>query len=96
MDKVLPLTRKERKRYIEMTSIKLVRHEWRHIFSSSIFLLFSSMHLSGILIADYSIFWILTMIRFLYYGNQSDDIESEGDNLFTFFAMMLKIFYFLL
>ncbi|KAG5678517.1 hypothetical protein PVAND_008184 [Polypedilum vanderplanki] len=81
MDKVLPLTHKERKRYIEMTSIKLMRHEWRHIFSSSIFLLFSSMHLSGILIADYSLFWILTMIRFYYYGNQasikSEDIESE-------------------
>lgn len=81
-DKVMPLTHKERKYLVEMTSFKLARHEWRHIFKSSVFLLFSTLHLFGILMADYSLFWIMTMIHF--YGSQnsmaSSITESEGEN----------------
>ncbi|KAL7050481.1 hypothetical protein ACKWTF_004096 [Chironomus riparius] len=83
MDQVMPLTHKERKYLIQMTSIKLARHEWRHLLKSSVFLLFSTLHLCGIVMADYSLFWIMTMIRF--YGSRgsvaSKNVERDVDLL---------------
>jgi aromatic ring-opening dioxygenase LigB subunit len=78
MDTILPLTYKERKYLVEMTSIRTIWQEWHHMFSASITLTYSTFHLIGIMIADYSLFWLLSMIKF--YGNQTDDgIENEGE-----------------
>lgn len=73
----MPLTYKERKSLVEVTSIKLVLSEWRHVFSKSVFLLFSTLQLCGVLMADYSLFWILSMINF--YGSREANVESEGE-----------------
>lgn len=78
MNTILPLTYKERKYLVEMTSMRTIWQEWHHMFSSSITLAFSTLHICGVLVADYSLFWLLSMIK--YYGNQTDDgIESEGE-----------------
>lgn len=76
MESILPLTFKERDSLVEVTSIMFVWSEWRHIFSSSVFLIFSTLHICGILLADYSLYWLLSMIHF--YGNQENGIENEG------------------
>ncbi|CRL00122.1 CLUMA_CG013402, isoform A [Clunio marinus] len=57
--------------------IKLISHEYRKIFEKSIFLFATSIHVCGILFADYSLFWLLSVIQ--YYGNQSKDFETEDD-----------------
>lgn len=88
MDTILPLTYKERKSLIEMTSMKLVWSEWRHIFSSSVFLLFSTLHLCGILMADFSLFWILSKIYF--YGSRETGIENEGKTFLCKIEMKLN------
>jgi DC-STAMP-like protein len=75
METLLPLTGYERKFYVEMKSLKYVWFEWKQLFKSCFFLLFSTMHLICILAADYSLFWLLTMIRI--YGNEIGDIEEE-------------------
>jgi len=94
MDQVMPLTHNERKYLIQMTSIKLARHEWRHLLKSSVFLLFSTLHLCGIVMADYSLFWIMTMIRF--YGSRgsvaSKTAESDGENWFFVCCFVYYIF----
>lgn len=87
MDTIMPLTYRERKYFVEMSSIRTIWQEWHHIFSSSITLTYSTFHLISIMIADYSLFWLLSMIKF--YGNQTDDgIESEGEKI-----QVLKIFF---
>ncbi|XP_070510039.1 DC-STAMP domain-containing protein 2-like [Chironomus tepperi] len=78
MDQVMPLTHNERKYLIQMTSIKLARYEWRHLLKSTVFLLFSTLHLCGIVMADYSLFWIVTMIRF--YGSQGSLASKNAEN----------------
>lgn len=77
METILPLTYKERKKLVEMKSVFLVRKELRHIFSSSIFLIFSTFHIIGILMTDFSLFWILSMIQ--KHGNNGSEVkENEG------------------
>lgn len=77
METALPLTESERKLYVELASLKLVRHEYRLVFEKSVFLLASTLHLCGILLSDYALFWLLSLIQF--YGNYSAGIEIEGD-----------------
>lgn len=79
MGNALPLTADERKFFVELTSLKLVKHEYRLVFEKGIFLLMSTFHLCGILLADYSLFWFLSMVQF--YGNHFDGSElgSEGE-----------------
>lgn len=77
MDNALPLTADERKFFVELTTFKLVKHEYRLVFEKGIFLLMSTFHLCGILLADYSLFWFLSMVQF--YGNHVNGIESEGE-----------------
>lgn len=90
MENVMPLTHKERRNFIEISSIKLVTHEIRRMLSSTVFLFFSTMHLCLILIGDYSLFWVMTVIRF--YGSRyraSSDIESEGKTGFSYLLIYL-------
>lgn len=78
MESLLPLTYKEKKYLVELTSSRTIWKEWHHMFSSSITLTYSTFHLLGILLADYSLFWLLSVIEF--YGNQTavNDSETEG------------------
>lgn len=72
METVLPLTRTERKSFVELTTFKLVNHEYRDVFEKSIFLSYSTLYLCGILLADYSLFWLMSFIQYhghLHMGN---------------------------
>lgn len=81
LEHVLPLTRREQKNYVELTSLRLVEHEYRMLFEKGVFLLLTSLYLLGILMADYSLFWFLSVVRF--YGSQVDNkasaTGSEGE-----------------
>lgn len=83
MDCVLPLTRSERKSFVELTSFQLVKHEYKMIFQKGIFMLMSTLHLSGILLVDYSLFWLLAIVQF--HGNESHEAfrEDKGCGLMT-------------
>jgi hypothetical protein len=73
----LPLTTKERKFFVEISKFKLVKREYRRTFEKSGFLIISSMHLTGILLTDFSAFWLLSMIQ--YHGSRLQaDIENQG------------------
>lgn len=76
METVLPLTRDERKSFVELATFKLVNHEYRLMFEKSIFLLFTTLHLCGILLADYSLFWLMSIIQ--YHGHRGIDNQSQG------------------
>lgn len=77
METVLPLSYSERKSFFELTTIKLTRHELKLVLGKSIFLIVSTVHLCGILLADYAVFWLLSIIA--YHGNQNTGTESEGE-----------------
>jgi DC-STAMP-like protein len=77
MENVLPLTSSERKSFVEITRFTLLRHEYRAVFEKSVFLLMSSVHLCGIILADYSLFWLLSIVRL--YGGHDNVVESEGN-----------------
>ncbi|XP_062705075.1 DC-STAMP domain-containing protein 2-like [Aedes albopictus] len=62
-DTILPLTRKERNRYIHLTSMTLIRKEKLRIARSAVFLFVSSIHILGLMAADYCLYWLLAMIR---------------------------------
>lgn len=74
-DCVLPLTNKERGKYIEITSLKMVKSERIQIFKSGVFLLISSVQIIGILITDFSLFWLLSIMQ--YHGSQEGGLETD-------------------
>lgn len=97
MEKALPLTANERKSYIELSSLRLVRHEYWMLFDKGVFVLMSTIPVCAILLGDYSLFWFLSVIQF--YGNhevaqlteakgkkEADSLRSElPDEQFFFF-----------
>ncbi|XP_058828490.1 DC-STAMP domain-containing protein 2-like [Topomyia yanbarensis] len=60
---LLPLTRKERNRYINLTSASLTRKEQFRIARNAVFLFVSSVQILGLVSADYCLFWLLITIR---------------------------------
>lgn len=84
---VLPLSRRERKIYVEMTSLRLVKHEYKMIFEKCIFQLASTLQVFGILLADYSLYWLLAVVHFHgasieHIGNSREvaviDVQGSG------------------
>jgi hypothetical protein len=77
MDKetILPLSRKERNKYIEITSLKLIKTERQKLFKSGLFLLTSTFHVATFLVADYALFWVLALIN--YHAHQSYGVYEE-------------------
>ncbi|XP_055913918.1 DC-STAMP domain-containing protein 2 [Eupeodes corollae] len=73
LDVVLPLTRKERRKYVMITSLTLVHAEIFSMSRTFLFLTISSVQLLCICIADYSLYWLLSMIYF--YGKQEAGLE---------------------
>ncbi|XP_055610614.1 DC-STAMP domain-containing protein 2 isoform X2 [Uranotaenia lowii] len=63
LDTVLPLVRKERNRYIRLTSLTLIRKERFRIARSSLFLFVSSIQILALVGSDYCLFWLLDVIR---------------------------------
>lgn len=85
---VLPLSRRERKIYVEMKSLRLVKHEYKMIFEKCIFQLASTLQVIGILIADYSLFWLLAVVHFhgasmqhTRSSREAVEIEVQGTGL---------------
>ena len=74
-DCVLPLTNKERGKYIEITSLQMVKSERFQILKSGVFLLISCVQIIGILITDFSLFWLLSIMQ--YHGSQEEGLESD-------------------
>ncbi|XP_055538451.1 DC-STAMP domain-containing protein 2 [Wyeomyia smithii] len=63
-DSLLPLTRRERHRYISLTSCKLTRKEKFRIARSAVFLFVSSVKIVGLVSADYCLYWLLVTVRY--------------------------------
>lgn len=61
---LLPLTFKEGIKYIENTSCKMLYRERIKVLKSAMVLFISSVHLCVILLADFSLFWLLDVIQF--------------------------------
>lgn len=77
MEYVLPLSRRERRSYVDMTSIRLVKHEYKMIFEKCIFQLASTLQVCGIILADYSLFWLLAVVHFHGASIRSTESSSE-------------------
>lgn len=90
LDCVLPLTEKERRLYVELKSLKLVKHDYKMLFGKSLFLLLTTLHVLGILMADYSLFWFLSIVQF--HGNQIEDVEfgRQGDFIVFGYRLFIK------
>lgn len=76
---LLPLTFKERTKYIENTSCKMLISERRTIFKSAMLLFISSVHLCAILFADFSLFWLLDVIQF--HELQKNELKNDDGKL---------------
>ncbi|CAO1340101.1 unnamed protein product [Diamesa serratosioi] len=61
---LLPLTKKEGRKYIATSSCKMLNRERKNAVKSAMFLFISSVHLCAILLADFSLFWLLDVIQF--------------------------------
>ncbi|XP_052098978.1 DC-STAMP domain-containing protein 2-like [Mytilus californianus] len=62
-ERIYPMTRKEKRKYVASTSIKLVRRE-RCKMAKGFFILFiAGCHASFYLMSDYGLWWLLTMLR---------------------------------
>lgn len=72
---LLPLTFKERTKYIENTSFKMLYRERINVLKSALLLFISSVHLCAILLADFSLFWLLNVIQF--HENEKILIENN-------------------
>lgn len=63
MESVLPLIGKEKRKYIRLTSYRLIFKEKFRIARSAVFLFIASIHMGGVISTDYSLFWMLATIR---------------------------------
>lgn len=75
LDTLLPLARHERRKYIPLDSCRLVRKERWKIARSSFFLFIATIQLVSIIMTDYSLFWILALIR--RFGKMEQGIEMD-------------------
>jgi DC-STAMP-like protein len=74
---ILPLSKTEQKLFVQLTSFYLVKLEIQFLVDKSLFLLMSTIHVFGLLLADYSLYWFLSTIRF--YGSQEKGMEQESE-----------------
>ncbi|KAJ6642009.1 DC-STAMP domain-containing protein 2 [Pseudolycoriella hygida] len=63
METALPLKNREKRLYVELTSLRLLRREQFRVARQGFFLFTSTMYLILIILTDYSLFWLLNMIR---------------------------------
>jgi DC-STAMP-like protein len=75
MDSVLPLTKKEKRKYVKLTSFTLVASERLRIFKLSIILFISTLKLGSLVAIDYCFFWLLVNIR--YHALRVADFERQ-------------------
>uniref|UniRef100_A0A182PL79 Uncharacterized protein n=1 Tax=Anopheles epiroticus TaxID=199890 RepID=A0A182PL79_9DIPT len=78
METVFPLTRKESHRYVPLTSIHLTWKERFRIAKSLTFLLISSVQVCSQLAADYSLYWLLTLIKHFLNEGRSDRVKGSS------------------
>ncbi|EAA11920.4 AGAP005412-PA [Anopheles gambiae str. PEST] len=84
VETVFPLTRKEASRYVPLTSFHLTWKERFRIAKSLTFLLISSVQVCGQLAADYSLYWLLTLIKhFLTEGSRNTTARSSSSGTIT-------------
>lgn len=76
LETVLPLSRDEQEFYVQLSSLNLVKVEIQFLLDKSFFLMMSTFHVFGMLIADYSLYWFLSMVHF--YGSQENGIAKES------------------
>ncbi|XP_050681874.1 uncharacterized protein LOC126977205 isoform X2 [Leptidea sinapis] len=62
-DTILPLSRRERTKYIPMSSLKLIPTEKVFLTRSVVFMMITTFKLLIHMIADYSLYWVLITIR---------------------------------
>ncbi|CAK1541097.1 unnamed protein product [Leptosia nina] len=62
-DTILPLNRRERTKYIPTTSFRLIATEKVFMSRSAVFMMITTFKLMIHIIADYSLFWVLTTIE---------------------------------
>ncbi|XP_066587675.1 uncharacterized protein [Prorops nasuta] len=73
---VLPLNRRERNKYIPLTSMTLVRMEKVKLARSAVFLALATFKLCIHMLADYSLYWILSTIR--YHGRFETKVQRPN------------------
>ncbi|KAI4499686.1 hypothetical protein M0802_005256 [Mischocyttarus mexicanus] len=76
---ILPLNPRERNRYVSVSSIRLIKMEKIRLTKSVTFLCLSTMKICMHIMTDYSLYWILSLIR--YHGRidvQIDQPNSVG------------------
>ncbi|KAI5712786.1 hypothetical protein M8J75_011137 [Diaphorina citri] len=60
---ILPLSRRERSKYVTLLSARMIERERRMFVKSAVFLSVSTFKLVIYLLLDYSLFWVLSIIR---------------------------------
>ncbi|EFN90000.1 DC-STAMP domain-containing protein 2 [Harpegnathos saltator] len=60
---VLPLNPRERNQYISLTSVTLIKAERAKLVKSAVFLALATLKICIYMLADYSLYWILSAIR---------------------------------
>ncbi|XP_017783011.1 PREDICTED: DC-STAMP domain-containing protein 2-like [Nicrophorus vespilloides] len=76
LETVLPLNHRERQQYITTSSVRLITKEKSQLSQSTMVLLMASMKLLTHMATDYSLYWIMTLIR--YYGRFQSKIEAPN------------------
>lgn len=71
----LPLTWLETRKYVPLHSWWLIRTERLKLAGSLSFLLIATVQIASMLLCDYSLYWLLALIRF--HGRQQAGIETE-------------------
>ncbi|CAH1641615.1 unnamed protein product [Spodoptera littoralis] len=69
---VLPLNRRERAKYINTTSFRLVASEKVYLNRSAVFMAITTFKLLIHMVADYSLYWVLMTIR--YHGSYQTEL----------------------
>ncbi|XP_046414178.1 DC-STAMP domain-containing protein 2-like [Neodiprion virginianus] len=73
---VLPLNRREKNKYIPLTSIILIKSEKIKLTKSAVFLCLMTFKLGIHMVADYSLYWVLSTIR--YHGRFESKVETPN------------------
>ncbi|RLU18386.1 hypothetical protein DMN91_008743 [Ooceraea biroi] len=73
---ILPLNRRERNQYIPLTSITLIKVERVKLTKSAVFLCLTTFKICIHMMADYSLYWILSTIR--YHGRIETKVQRPS------------------
>ncbi|GLV39594.1 uncharacterized protein CBL_08340 [Carabus blaptoides fortunei] len=71
---VLPLNNRERLKFINVSSVRLVRSEKLHLFKALAILFSSYFQLATFMFFDYSLYWLLATIR--YHGRYRSTVQA--------------------